>query len=95
MAKSLIGTVTSNKGDKTIVVTVNDRKTHPLYRKKYLVSHKFLAHDPKNEAEVGDKVSIIETRPLSRHKHHRLEKIIERPILKVEDIKAVETEEQA
>ena len=56
MAKTIIGTVSSNKTDKTIVVTVQTRKTHPLYRKQYTVSKKFMAHDEKNEAQVGDKV---------------------------------------
>jgi len=78
MAKRLIGTVSSDKTDKTIVVTVRTRKTHPLYRKQYTMSKKFMAHDEKNEAHVGDKVSIVETRPLSARKHHRLERVIEK-----------------
>lgn len=78
MAKTIIGTVSSNKADKTIVVTVRETKTHPLYRKKYAVSKKFMAHDEKNEAQMGDKVSIVETRPLSRLKSHKLERIIEK-----------------
>lgn len=78
MAKRLIGTVSSDKTDKTIVVTVRTRKTHPLYRKQYTVSKKFMAHDEKNEAKLGDKVSITETRPLSARKHHALERIIEK-----------------
>lgn len=78
MAKTIIGTVSSNKTDKTIVVTVRERKTHPLYRKQYTVSKKFMAHDEKNEAHVGDKVSIQETRPLSRRKSHILTSVIER-----------------
>ena len=78
MAKRLIGTVSSDKTDKTIVVTVRTRKTHPLYRKQYTVSKKFMAHDEKNEAHVGDKVSIAETRPLSARKRHTLEKVIEK-----------------
>ena len=55
MAKSIIGTVSSNKADKTIVVTVQTRKTHPLYRKQYTVSKKFMAHDEKNEAQKATK----------------------------------------
>ena len=58
MARTLIGTVSSSKGDKTIIVTVLTRKTHPLYRKQYTVSTKFMAHDEKNEAQTGDKVAI-------------------------------------
>lgn len=78
MAKTIIGTVSSNRADKTIVVTVKETKTHPLYRKKYSVSKKFMAHDEKSEANVGDKVVIVETRPISRRKSHRLERIIEK-----------------
>jgi small subunit ribosomal protein S17 len=78
MAKSITGVVSSDKADKTIVVTVRERKTHPLYRKQYTVSKKFIAHDEKNEAHVGDKVVIVETRPVSKRKSHRLEQIVER-----------------
>lgn len=78
MAKTIIGTVSSSKVDKTIVVTVRERKTHPLYRKQYTVSKKFMAHDENNEAEVGDKVSIVETRPISKRKSHKLEHVLER-----------------
>lgn len=94
MAKSLIGTVSSDKADKTIIVTVTARKTHPIYRKQYAVSKKFVAHDEKNEATVGDTVSITETRPLSKRKHHTLERIIERPALRASDLKATENEEE-
>lgn len=76
MAKSLVGVVSSDKGDKTIVVTVSVRKTHPLYKKQYTSSKKFMAHDPKNEAHVGDKVIIEETRPLSARKRFILKKIV-------------------
>ncbi len=89
MAKTIIGTVSSSKVDKTIVVTVRTRKTHPLYRKQYTVSTKFMAHDEKNEAEVGDKVEIVETRPLSARKHHKLERIIEKPKLRESDKEAI------
>lgn len=77
MAKTIIGTVSSNKTDKTIVVTVQTRKTHPLYRKQYTVSTKYMAHDEKNAAEMGDKVAIVETRPLSKRKRYTLDRIIE------------------
>ena len=86
MARTLIGTVSSNKGDKTIVVTVLTRKTHPLYRKQYTVSTKFMAHDEKNEAQTGDKVEIVETRPLSARKHHSLSRIIEKPALREDSL---------
>ena len=78
MAKTIIGTVSSSKVDKTIVVTVRERKTHPLYRKQYTVSKKFMAHDENNEANVGDRVSIVETRPISKRKSHKLAEVIER-----------------
>src|SRR5476649_2735105 len=93
MAKTFVGTVSSNKGDKTIVVTVHTRKTHPLYRKQYTVSKKFMAHDEKNEAETGDKVSIVETRPLSARKHHVLERIIEKPLLRADSLAITKADE--
>ncbi len=77
MAKKIVGTVTSDKQDKTIVITETSRHTHPLYGKQYTRSRKFVAHDEKNEAKVGDSVEIIETRPISRHKSFTLGRIIE------------------
>jgi small subunit ribosomal protein S17 len=93
MAKTIIGIVSSNKTDKTIVVTVQTRKTHPIYRKQYSVSSKFMAHDEKNEAEVGDKVAIVETRPLSARKRHTLERIIEKPLLREDSLSLTKAEE--
>ena len=78
MAKSFTGVVASNSGDKTIVVTVQTRKTHPIYKKQYTVSTKFMAHDENNDAQVGDKVTIHETRPISRHKRFKLDKVVVR-----------------
>lgn len=78
MAKSITGVVSSNKADKTIVVTVRERKTHPLYRKQYTTTKKFMAHDETNQANVGDKVVIVETRPISRKKSFTLDRIIEK-----------------
>ncbi len=89
MSKTLIGIVSSNKGNKTIVVTVAGSKTHPLYKKKYVTSKHFTAHDENNEAQVGDKVSIVESRPLSATKRFKLDKIIEKPIIREEQ--SVET----
>ncbi len=90
MSKSLVGTVSSNKNDKTIVVTVVTNKIHPIYKKQYVSSKKYQAHDEKNEAGIGDKVSIIETRPISASKHFKLYKIITKaPITHKEE----ETEE--
>lgn len=82
MAKTIIGTVSSSKVDKTIVVTVREKKTHPIYRKQYTVSKKFMAHDENNEANLGDKVSIVETRPISKRKSHKLDKVIEQATIK-------------
>ena len=78
MGKTITGVVSSKKTDKTIVVTEHVRLTHPLYRKQYTVTKKFMAHDEKNEAQEGDKVIIGETRPLSARKHHKLLKVIEK-----------------
>ncbi|HSX43394.1 MAG TPA: 30S ribosomal protein S17 [Candidatus Saccharimonadales bacterium] len=78
MAKSITGVVSSDKADKTIVVTVRERKTHPLYRKQYTVSKKFIAHDENNEAHTGDTVVIVETRPISKRKSHKLEQVVAR-----------------
>lgn len=93
MARTIIGTVTSNKTDKTIVVTVHERKTHPLYRKQYTVSKKFMAHDEKNQAETGDKVAIVETRPISARKRFVLDHIIEKPALREDTLAATKVEE--
>lgn len=78
MAKSLIGTVTSDSADKTVVITVVSRQTHPVYGKQYSVSRKYMAHDEENSAKVGDKVLISETRPYSKRKTYRVTEIIER-----------------
>lgn len=95
MAKQIVGTVSSAKGDKTIVVTVHTHKTHPLYRKRYMVSKKFMAHDEKNEAQVGDKVAITETRPLSARKRHTLSRIVEKPKLREDSLTATKADEAA
>lgn len=95
MAKTIIGTVSSDKTDKTIVVTVQTRKTHALYRKQYSVSRKFMAHDEKNEAQVGDKVAIVETRPLSARKRYTLDRIIEKPALREDSLSLTKAEESA
>ena len=72
------GVVVSAAGDKTCVVEVSDRKRHPLYGKMMTHSTKFHAHDENNECGVGDKVTIMETRPLSKMKHWRLVEIVEK-----------------
>lgn len=78
MAKTLTGTVTSDKADKTITVTVTSRETHPIYGKQYTVSRKYAAHDENNEAKNGDKVVISETRPISKRKAFKLDNIVEK-----------------
>ena len=93
MAKSIVGVVSSDKTDKTIVVTVHTRKTHPLYRKQYMVTSKFMAHDEKNEAKKGDKVVITETRPISARKRFILSEIIEKPKLRDENLQAATSED--
>jgi small subunit ribosomal protein S17 len=75
MAKTLTGIVTSDVRDKTITVTVTSRETHPIYGKQYSVSRKYTAHDENNEAHKGDKVQIVETRPVSKTKAFRLSNI--------------------
>lgn len=70
------GIVSSNAMDKTITVAVEDRKRHPIYNKIMKSTAKFKAHDEKNEAEVGDTVEIMETRPLSATKRWRLVRIV-------------------
>lgn len=78
MAKSFTGIVTSDKADKTISVTVTSRETHPVYGKQYTVSRKYAAHDEDNAAKIGDKVIIVETRPVSKSKAFKLDKIVEK-----------------
>lgn len=84
MSRSLTGKVVSTKMNKTIVVAVERRKSHPLYKKSYLVTTKFQAHDEKGEAKDGDMVEITETRPISKNKHFVLKKVLERAIVKTE-----------
>ncbi len=78
--KQLVGTVVSNKCEKTISVLVETYRKHPLYNKRVKYSKKYAAHDENNIAEMGDKVRIEETRPLSRTKHFRLVEIVEKAI---------------
>ncbi|GIV34179.1 MAG: 30S ribosomal protein S17 1 [Chitinophagales bacterium] len=78
LRKQRVGTVISNKRDKTITVLVERNVKHPLYGKFMKKSKKFAVHDEKNECGIGDKVRIMETRPLSKTKRWRLVEIIER-----------------
>ena len=78
LRKSRVGIVSSDKMDKTIVVSIKDSVKHPLYKKVIKRTVKFKAHDENNECGIGDKVEIMETRPLSRDKRWRLVRIIEK-----------------
>ena len=78
MAKTLTGIVTSDVANKTITVTVTSRETHPIYGKQYTVSRKYAAHDENNDAKKGDKVTISESRPVSKRKAFKLVTIIEK-----------------
>ena len=72
------GVVVSNKMDKTVVVAMEENKRHPLYGKVYKSNKKYKAHDENNQCNIGDTVEITETRPLSKDKHFRVSRIIER-----------------
>lgn len=76
--KVFVGEVSSDKMDKTIVVKIVRPRLHPIYRKYVMTTKKVKAHDEQNEAHVGDKVRVIESRPMSRHKRWNLVEIIER-----------------
>lgn len=78
LRKERIGVVSSNKMEKSIVVSVVKRVKHPIYGKFVLRTKKFVAHDEKNDCNIGDTVRIMETRPLSKTKCWRLVEIIER-----------------
>ena len=78
LRKTRVGIVSSDKMDKTIVVSIKDSVKHPLYKKIIKRTVKFKAHDENNECGIGDKVEIMETRPLSRDKRWRLVRIIEK-----------------
>ncbi len=72
------GVVVSNKMDKTIVVAVERKVSHKLYKKYFRLTSKFMAHDSENTCQIGDRVRIMETRPLSRRKRWRLIDVLER-----------------
>ena len=78
LRKTRVGKVVSNKMDKTIVVAVVDNVKHPLYGKIMKRTYKLKAHDEKNECGIGDKVLVMETRPLSKDKRWRLVNIVEK-----------------
>lgn len=76
--KRLVGVVTSDKMDKTVVVAVTTTERHPIYGKVVSRVKKYKAHDENNESKVGDRVLIIESRPYSREKHFALVSVLER-----------------
>ena len=78
LRKTQVGTVVSDKMDKTVVIAIQDHVRHPLYKKIIKRTVKFKAHDEKNECKVGDRVMVMETRPLSKDKRWRVAQIIER-----------------
>ena len=78
MRKTRVGIVASDKMDKTIVVAVRDNVKHPLYKKIIKRTVRFKAHDENNECGIGDRVEIMETRPLSKDKRWRVSEIIEK-----------------
>lgn len=78
LRKTRVGTVVSDKMDKTIVVAVRDSVQHPLYKKILKRTVKFKAHDENNECGIGDRVMIMETRPMSKDKRWRMVKIVEK-----------------
>ena len=78
LRKTRVGKVVSDKMDKTVVVAIVDNVKHPLYKKIIKRTVKMKAHDEKNECRIGDRVEIMETRPLSKDKYFRLVRIVER-----------------
>ncbi|MBQ2791600.1 MAG: 30S ribosomal protein S17 [Oscillospiraceae bacterium] len=78
LRKTRVGKVVSDKMDKTVVVSIQDNVKHPLYKKIIKRTVKFKAHDEKNECGIGDRVMIMETRPISKDKNWRVVEIIEK-----------------
>lgn len=95
MARTIIGTVASDKADKTIVLNVVTRNTHPLYKKQYSRSTKYIAHDENNEAHIGDLVEVEETRPISARKRLKLVRIIEKAAIAADQtVSAITAEDE-
>jgi small subunit ribosomal protein S17 len=78
--RKLIGRVVSDKMDKTVVVEVVRFKVHPVYKKYVRVRKRYKSHDEKNEYKTGDRVEIVEHRPMSRHKRFKVVRLINRPV---------------
>ncbi|WP_169921873.1 30S ribosomal protein S17 [Spiroplasma clarkii] len=81
LRKTYVGRVVSDKMDKTITVLVETYKNHPIYGKRVKYSKKYKAHDEQQVAQMGDRVEIMETRPLSKTKNFRLVKVIEKAVI--------------
>jgi small subunit ribosomal protein S17 len=82
LRKVMIGTVTSDKMNKTVVVSVQRNVRHPIYGKIVKKTYKLKAHDEENKCQVGDKVKVMETRPLSKDKRWRVVEVVEKAIIK-------------
>ena len=82
LRKVMTGTVVSNKMDKTIVVAVETSVKHPIYGKIVKRTYKLKAHDEENQCQIGDKVKVMETRPLSKDKRWRLVEVVEKAVIK-------------
>ena len=82
LRKVMVGTVVSNKMDKTIVVAVETSVKHPIYGKIVKRTYKLKAHDEENTCQIGDKVKVMETRPLSKDKRWRLVEVLEKADIK-------------
>ena len=82
LRKTMIGTVVSDKMDKTVVVAVEDSVAHPIYNKTVKRTYKLKAHDEENVCQIGDKVKVMETRPLSKDKRWRVVEVLEKAVIK-------------
>ena len=82
LRKVMVGTVVSDKMDKTVVVAVETKVKHPMYKKTVNRTYKLKAHDENNECKTGDKVKVMETRPLSKDKRFRVVEVMEKAIIK-------------
>ena len=82
LRKTRVGKVISDKMDKTIVVAIEDHVKHPLYKKIVKRTYKLKAHDENNECRIGDRVKVMETRPLSKDKRFRVVEIVEKAVIK-------------
>ena len=82
LRKTRVGIVVSDKMDKTIVVAIQDNVRHPLYNKIVKKTYKLKAHDENNECKAGDKVEVMETRPLSKDKRFRVVRVVEKAVIK-------------